>query len=735
MPIIRQCSAVGAFFMACALTACGGDATLGSGGGGFGGGDPDTDNPGQDVGVADLVVLQDRSELPSDAVNQDQGIVLTAQVRDAANRLVSGASVDFAATSGALQVVSGTTDSQGRASAILTTGGDASLRDITVLASSEEVEQTVTIPVVAPNRPTPPEFRLGVTRDGAFEAGEIGIGQTPLSAGGSSGLNLNLVDIANNNQPFDGNAEVQFTSACIGDNLSTVVPNPAPLNSGSVSVSYRAQGCSGDDAITARVQVGGESLQANGVINVEPAELGSITFVDADPDFVGLQGSGRPTTSRVTFRVEDVSGGPVVGETVRFSLNTSVGGISITPPEGTTDGNGEVQTTVSAGTVATTVRVTATVTRDGETIRSQSDQLVVSTNIPDNDSFSVAVECFNVEGWRRDGATTGITIRAADRFNNPVPDGTAISLTTEGGSVEPGCQTTDGSCVVTWTSQDPRPQAFNGCESVNGTAGTDERCSIVGSEGASRAGRSAVLVTAIGEESFTDLNGDGRYDSEEQFADLPEAFRDDDSDGRRDLDPQFRNGGEEFLDFDNNSVYNDGDNRFTGVLCNDPAACSPEGARTLNVRRVVPVIMSDSSPLVDNSRDVLFSGSTASFSPSTSTFSVDSNQNLIIAFVLRDLNDQPLPAETSISLSVDGDGELVGTTGYAVPCTTDDTAQGNTYGFAFKASELDPGDPDGSALLQLSVESPGGLVSIFSYSVRVIAPPPPPPEPELPAQV
>ncbi|WP_420426490.1 hypothetical protein [Algiphilus sp.] len=270
---------------------------------------------------------------------------------------------------------------------------------------------------------------------------------------------------------------------------------------------------------------------------------------------------------------------------------------------------------------------------------------------------------------------------------------------------------------------------------MNGTAGTDERCSVVGTEGASRAGRSAVLVTAIGEESFTDLNGDGRYDSEEQFTDLPEAFRDDDSDGRRDLDPQFRNGGEEFLDFDNDGTYDNGDGLFTGVLCNDPAACSPEGSRTLNVRRVVPVIMSDSSPLVDNSRDVLFSGSTASFSPSTSTFTVDSNQNLIIAFVLRDLNDQPLPAETSISLSVDGDGELVGTTGYTVPCTTNDTAAGNTYGFAFKASELEPGDPDGSALVQLSVESPSGVVSIFSYSVQVVAPPAPPPEPEQPAQV
>jgi len=724
MPKAKRISVLGALMFVGVLTGCGGGAQLGDGGGGFNGQDP-----GQDANVAGLVLLQDRSELPSDAVDAGQGVRLTAQVRDTGNRVVSGARVEFSATSGALQVVTGTTDSQGRASAILTTGGDASLRDITVLASASGVEQTVVVPVVAPNRPTPPEFRLGVTQGGEFQAGMIGIGQSPLAAGGSSGLSLNLVDIANNNQSFGGTADVVFSSACIGDGLAEVVPNPATVNSGGVSASYRAQGCSGDDMITARVQVNGEALQATGVVNVEPAELGSISFVDANPDSVGLQGSGRQTTSRVTFRVEDVSGGPVVQENVRFSLNTSVGGISITPLEGTTDGNGEVQTTVSAGTVATTVRVTATVTRDGETISSQSDQLVVSTNIPDNNSFSVAVECFNIEGWRRDGTTTGITIRAADRFNNPVPDGTAISLTTEGGSVQPGCQTTGGSCSVAWTSQDPRPQAFNGCDSVNGTAGSDAQCSVVGSEGASRAGRSAVLVTAIGEESFTDLNGDGRFDEGEQFGDLPEAFRDDDSDGTRDLGAQFRNGGEEFLDFNNNGSYNSADGLFTGTLCNDPAACSPEDARTLNVRRVVPVIMSDSAPVIDNSRDVLVSGSSASFNPSTSTFTVDSGQNLILGFVLRDLNDQPLAATSSISLAIDGDGDLVGTTGYAVPCTTDDTAQGNTYGFAFKANEIDPGEPDGSALLQLSVESPSGVVSIASYTVRVEAPPAPPPAP------
>lgn len=717
-------SSGGSLILACVLAACGGDAQLGSGGGGL---NPPGNGDGGSVDVADLAILTDSAELPANAVDAPQGVTVTAQVRDADNRLVEGASVSFAATSGALQILGDTTDGEGRARAVLTTGGDATLRDITVLAAAGAVQQTVVIPVVAPNQPTPPDFRLGASIDEDFQPGAIAIGQSPLSAGGSSGLSLKLLDVANNDQPFGGDAQVQFTSPCIGDGLATIEPNPAPVNSGSVSAAYRARGCSGEDTVTATTVVDGEQLQATGMIEVEPADLGSISFVGAEPVFVGLQGSGRPTTSVLTFRVEDVSGGPVVRERVAFALNTTVGGITLTPFEGTTDDSGEVQTTVSAGTVATTVRVTATVDRDGETISSQSDQLVVSTGIPDNDSFSVAVECFNVEGWSTDGTTTNITVRAADRFNNPVPDGTAISFTTEGGSVVSGCQTSDGSCSVPWTSQDPRPGAFNGCDSVAGSAGPDATCSVAGSEGASRAGRSAVLVTAIGEESFTDLNGDGRYDSDEQFTDLPEAFRDDDSDGQRDFGPQFVNGGEEFADFNTNGVYDGADGVFTGALCNDPEACAPTGMRSLNVRRVVPVIMSDSSPVLDLVDDVSVS-SAGDYDPGAGSFEIDQGGSMVIGFVIRDLNDQPMPAETSIGFSVDGDvGELVGATGYTVPCTTDDTAGGNAYGFAFTADEIDPGEGDASGIFQLNVESPNGLVSIYSFPITVRAPAAPPP--------
>lgn len=39
----------------------------------------------------------------------------------------------------------------------------------------------------------------------------------------------------------------------------------------------------------------------------------------------------------------------------------------------------------------------------------------------------------------------------------PVPDGTVVNFTTEGGSIPGSCVTQDGVCSVTFTAQDPRP--------------------------------------------------------------------------------------------------------------------------------------------------------------------------------------------------------------------------------------------------------------------------------------
>ena len=71
---------------------------------------------------------------------------------------------------------------------------------------------------------------------------------------------------------------------------------------------------------------------------------------------------------------------------------------------------------------------------------------------------------------------------------------------------------------MNWTSSNPRPAASP----------------VTATPGDTRAGRATVLATAIGEESFTDTNGNGSFDNGEVFADLPERYLDENENGVRD---------------------------------------------------------------------------------------------------------------------------------------------------------------------------------------------------------
>src|SRR3546814_5491174 len=80
-----------------------------------------------------------------------------------------------------------------------------------------------------------------------------------------------------------------------------------------------------------------------------------------------------------------------------------------------------VRAVVQAGSVHTAVRVKAEATdpSSGQTISSQSEQLVVTTGLPDQNSFSLSATKLAING-NCDGASTTLNIRAADRYNNPV---------------------------------------------------------------------------------------------------------------------------------------------------------------------------------------------------------------------------------------------------------------------------------------------------------------------------
>jgi hypothetical protein len=644
------------------------DGGTGGGGGGGGGGGPT---------AASISVSSDVATIPADG---SVDATLTAFVRDSSNALISGVPVSFTATSGGVAGSPATTDATGTATATLVTAGDTSLRTITVTATAGSLQATVQVQVVASTGGT--SLQMGSGSGVSFQPGVIAVANSMLSAGGSTGLSVSIVQ--SGGTLYTGSATITFNSPCLAAGTAEVRQNGVAVPSlttttGVANVTYVALGCNGPDIITASSTVNSQSLSASGTVSVAAATVGSIEFVSATPTNIALLGTGdanRPESSIVVFRVKDASGGAVSGASVAFSLNTTVGGIQHSPTTATSDGQGLVQTVVTAGTVATSVRVTAAVTSVTPQISTQSSQLTVTTGIPTDASFSLAVECFNIEGWDYDGQTTGVTARLGDRFQNPVPDGTAVTFNAEGGNILSSCTTATtasegGVCKVTYRSSNPRPSD----------------------------GRVSVLATAIGEESFVDTNSNGAFDNGESFSDLPEVFRDDDEDGIYDS-------GEIFFDFNNNQTRDLADGLFNGVLCNDTTGrCGGASTRSLGIGEQNLVILS---------------GSTASISQSDGSWpallSFPAGTASVLVWV-RDLHENPMPAGTTVSAKVGTGGVTVeGATSYIVPCSA--IAAGVQFPGITVFQFTVKGAAASSAVLSIEVKTPNNVLTTKNVTVE-----------------
>ena len=650
-----------------AMAACGGGGddskfeTPGVGGGGSGAGSTATS----------ITVQSSIASMPSDGSATAE---ITALVRDAANNLIPGAVVTFTASSGGIAVTQGTTDASGAAKATLSTAADPTVRTIVVTAKTGSLTATVNVPVVAGSSTN--SVQMGSLVGSTFTPGAIGIANGgTLSAGGSTSLQVAMQQT--DGSLYQGSTTVTFSSPCIAQGLATITPTPpAPTTTGIANTTYVANGCSGTDVVTATATVNGAALSATGSVTVAAASIGSIVFESASFSNIALKGTGdtaHPESATVRFKVLDQSGGPRANAQVSFALNTTVGGITLSPTTATSDANGRVQTVVQGGTVATTVRVTATVTSVTPAISTQSNLLTVTTGIPDQDSFSLAVTCPNVEALGHDGVVVGVTARLSDRFNNPVPSGTAVTFTTEGGSIQSQCSTgansdnsPTGSCSVNWTSSNPRPVA-------NGP--TD------------RPGRTTVLATAIGEESFSDANGNGSFDNGENFADMGEPFLDANED-------DVYTAGEFIYDFNNNSTRDSPDSKFNGVLCLDTSGRCDSTLASAGISASTLIIMSGSSPVV-----------TAPATP----FHVGANASKSFTFTFADVNDNPLPSGTTITAEMAGTGYTLGTpTKFTVPCTDEPT----DYAFTINATTATAGT------LTITVATPSGLQTVLQYPVQ-----------------
>ena len=119
--------------------------------------------------------------------------------------------------------------------------------------------------------------RIGNGIGTSFTPGVLALGISPLSAGGITSVTATLVDASGN--PYAIATDINFSSLCV-PGLATLTTPVTTVNGVAIS-NYTAQGCSGDDTITAITVVDGATLTATATINVLPATLGSIAFVSA----------------------------------------------------------------------------------------------------------------------------------------------------------------------------------------------------------------------------------------------------------------------------------------------------------------------------------------------------------------------------------------------------------------------------------------------------------------------
>ncbi|WP_371372499.1 hypothetical protein [Thalassotalea aquiviva] len=541
-----------------------------------------------------------------------------------------------------------------------------------------------------------------------FVKGQAELGEATISAGGTTSVSVDIlvpeIDPVTGEQaldsitgepiytPYNSPVEVFFSSNCAISG-EAILSSPVISRAGKASSTYRADGCVGDDQITVSANAGGINLTATTAVKIEPASAGSIQFVSATPENISLQGVGGNETSTVIFQLLDTNGKPVsdTDVDVDFSLNTDVGGITLDPPSAKPDENGFVQTVVNSGTIATSVRVTAEIRGSSPRIATQSSMLVISTGIPDQDSFSLSAEYYNAEAWNIDDTTVEITARLGDAFNNPVPDGTAVYFTTEGGVIEPSCVTEDGRCVVTWTGQNPRPID----------------------------GRVTVLATAIGEESFADLNGNGRFDLADVDAfkgqngytgkdvsgtpyDLPEAFLDSDEDGQ--FDEIASDGHDDFVDFNKSGTFDPADGKYTGSLCAaDNTGNCTDNFKSLNVRGSFVLIMASGEALI--SADQTPDDHESIDNSSDTVVNITGEGTAGASVFISDINSQPMPFGTTVKFSTTA-GTIEGPDSFVWP--SENTNGGRIFAVSIVGSE----EPKNGKLI-VEVVSPSGISTVY----------------------
>ncbi|MDP1677133.1 MAG: hypothetical protein Q8L88_09715 [Bacteroidota bacterium] len=225
-----------------------------------------------------------------------------------------------------------------------------------------------------------------------------------------------------------------------------------------VSVSYSST----KKSISIEMRMKGISSAIDSITPSKPsARAGAIYFLSSGNASIAIAGTGGIEVSNLTFEVRDSVGIPVDSKntaTILFKLKSNSNlGESLNVDSAKTSSVGLVSVQLRSGSKAGLAQVQAYLKSD-TTIKSPIISIPIHGGPPDSAHFSIGIGKINLPGGVKTGISTLIDVMVADKFGNPVQQGTPVQFTTTGGVVEPfGLTTSNGRVSVQLTTGNPVP--------------------------------------------------------------------------------------------------------------------------------------------------------------------------------------------------------------------------------------------------------------------------------------
>ena len=242
---------------------------------------------------------------------------------------------------------------------------------------------------------------------------------------------------------------------------------PEAVTKGGKAAAKFSSGETGVATVTASVG------NASGEITIHllPGKPAAI-LLSFDPKSLGVKDSGRNQTLKITADVRDAKNNSVQdGTLVRFSLYASPhGGETLNSYDPVPTVNGKAEVSLVSGTRSGPVRILAEVV-DGNgqpvtpPVRAISTEIMIFAGPPyienvndvSTSHLTVGTKPLNILGWHFVNNTAEVVAVVGDKYNNPVPAGTAVYFTTTGGVISTHTGYTDDEGIARVTIHTAKP--------------------------------------------------------------------------------------------------------------------------------------------------------------------------------------------------------------------------------------------------------------------------------------